>query len=764
MRRTLIIQLLLFSLSHLSFAQGQREVSGVVYHKTMPLAGVELSIVGNSGNVVTVSDSNGAFRLSVNEGSDLVRFNLEGYYTQDIRLKDSFTSVYLLQKVNLLDQIVVSENKTEKSLKRTTVTMDLIQPELIEETAPTRVQESINRINGVQIVDGQANIRSGSGWSYGAGSRVQVLLNGVPMLSGDAAQAQWSFIPTEGIENIEVIKGASSVIYGSSALNGVINVKTKTHAEKPMTFLSFSTGVYDLADREGLDFNSGNRNNVSNLSAFHVGKINTMDYTLGINMLHDAGYKMNDDEQRARTTFGLRKAIPDKNVVLGLESSFQMGNSSSFLLWESYELGYTSLDSGNTESRSTKLRIDPYIKWTKGGFNQQFNIRYLKVSNSVDNGDTSVDQSNYSDLVYGEYQLKRKIKEIQLIGGLVAQWSETRSPIFNGLQHTNNAAAYVQAERQWKKLLINAGVRYERYQLNKRMESKPVMRAGLNYELTRSSFLRLSYGQGFRFPSVAETYVTTTVGPVSVYPNPELGSEQGYSWEVGIKQAYKIKAIEGFIDLAYFDMRFEGMTEFLFAQWNEFKSFDELGAGFKAVNAGRTKINGFELSTGFRARTRFGRFQGFLGYNNVKAVSLDPDMVIATNFYGDELTYSNTSTVKRDNILKYRPSHSLKGDIMYSYSGFSLSYGLNWQSAMENIDTAFVSPPIDFFVPGVQTSLDKELSKRLLQNIRIGYAVNKRLNINLIISNFQNVEHMIRPADLGAPRSYRFQIRYTFNE
>lgn len=762
MRRTLILQFLLLCLGHLSMAQEPKTVYGQVFNKNQALEGVQISFSHAKNKLITLTDANGYFSLELYSGDELVQFSMQGYYTVEINLKDSFTTVYLEEEVNLLDQIVVSENKTEKAIKRTTVTMDLIQPELIEETAPTRVQETLNRLHGVQIVDGQANIRSGSGWSYGAGSRVQVLLNGMPMLSGDAAQAQWSFIPTEGVENIEILKGASSVIYGSSALNGVINVKTKTHSSEPITFLSFTTGVYDLPKRKGLDYNNGNRTNISNLSAFHIGKLNTFDYTLGVNMLYDAGYKMNDDDQRARTTFGLRKTLPEKNMVYGLESSFQMGRSSSFLLWESYEQGYTSLDSGNTRSNSFKLRVDPYIKWTKGRLNQQFNIRYLKVSNEVDNGDSSTDQSNYSDLVYAEYQAKRKILGAQFIGGLVGQWSETRSPLFNGLQHTNNAAAYVQAEKEFKSLLINAGVRYERYQLNKRVESKPVFRAGINYAIAKASFLRLSAGQGFRFPSVAETFVTTSVGPVTIFPNPDLGSEQGLSWEVGYKQGYRLKKLTGFFDVSYFDMRFEGMTEFLFAQWNEFKGFDDLGAGFKAINAGKTKIHGIEVSTGYTVKLPKGKIQGFIGYNYVISKSLEPDKVIAMNYYGDELNYANTSTNVNGDVLKYRPQNSLKADIMVHYGDFNMSYGINWQSEIINIDTAFVSPPIDLFVPGVQTSMNLKLSKRLLQNIRVGYKVNKRLNINLIISNLNNVEHMIRPADLGEPRSYRFHIRYTF--
>ena len=51
--------------------------------------------------------------------------------------------------------------------------------------------------------------------------------------------------------------------------------------------------------------------------------------------------------------------------------------------------------------------------------------------------------------------------------------------------------------------------------------------SGLNYKLVNGTFLRASYGSGFRFPSIVERYVTVKSGPVVVYPNPELEPEGG---------------------------------------------------------------------------------------------------------------------------------------------------------------------------------------------------------------------------------------------
>ena len=641
--------------------------------------------------------------------------------------------------------------------------MELIQPELIQQTGPTNIQQSVNRLNGVQVIDNQANIRSGSGWSYGAGSRVQVLVNGLPMLSGDAAQPQWSFIPSEGVENIEVIKGAASVVYGSSALNGVININTITHSSKPQTRLFLSSGIHDRPQRSSLNYQPNQTANLHNFSAFHVGKIKGMDFTIGLNGLVDDGYKMSDGERRGRTTIGIRKPLRGKNAVWGLNTGFQMGKSFNFLLWDSYHNGYNTLDNIDNQSNTLRINIDPYYVKSGRDWTQKVNGRYLKVSNEVDNGDTAVDQSNFSDVVYVEYQAKTRWKRIgsKLVMGGVGQYSETRSPLFSGNQTTSNLAAYVQLEKQWSKLLISTGVRYEQYQLNERTEGRPVLRAGLNYEAAKATFIRLSYGQGYRFPSVAETFIATSVGPVTIFPNPDLKSEMGYNLELGLKQGFKLGKVQGVMDLALYRMEFDQMTEFTFAQWADPLTSSNFGIGFKSVNAGKTRISGFEWSTVFKAEWENAKLQGFAGYNFTHAVSLSPDQVMVQDFNLTPLTYRSTSTFSEQDFLKYRPRHTAKADVIFSYKRWDFGYGIAAQSRIETIDTAFVSGFIALFVPGVDSARDLNLTQYVIHNLRVGYTVIDGMKISLITDNLFNREYMIRPADLAGTRRVRLQISYT---
>ena len=288
-RLSIQVLFLLFSIS--GYSQNSTTYFGTVKDFTnQPLIGVQF-VSPTSNSTIAISDENGVFEFY----SDLLQVKLNYIGFESVLIipnADGNANVIILNDAaGLLNAIVVSENKRESQLKNATVSLEIIRPELIGNTAPTNIEETIGRINGVQIVDNQPTIRSGSGWSYGAGSRVQVLIDGVPMLSGDAGQPLWTFLPTEGIDGIEIIKGASSVIYGSSALNGVINIKTKKPRAKPFTQVTISSGFYNLPQRESLHYQGNKRNTVTNFSAYHASTYKGLGVTFGLNALDDKSYK-----------------------------------------------------------------------------------------------------------------------------------------------------------------------------------------------------------------------------------------------------------------------------------------------------------------------------------------------------------------------------------------------------------------------------------------------------------------------------------------
>ena len=226
-----LIQFLLLTCFSINLYAQEAIIKGVIIDSEFndPLIGVNVLLSNGKG---AATNFDGEYSIKTVPGEHKVTYRYIGYktITKNIEIKEGETKVInisLSESSNQLDDVVVSASKYEQKLGEVPVSMAIIKPALIENKAIRDAEAIIEQVPGVQVNENQISIRGGSGWSYGAGSRVMVLVDEMPMLAGDANDIKFSAIPMENIAQIEILKGASSVLYGSSALNGVINIRTK---------------------------------------------------------------------------------------------------------------------------------------------------------------------------------------------------------------------------------------------------------------------------------------------------------------------------------------------------------------------------------------------------------------------------------------------------------------------------------------------------------------------------------------------------------
>ena len=249
------------------------------------LIGVNVVLTDNTG---VASDIDGNYEIKVAEGTHNITFRFIGYTSQikTISAKAGETiplNITLEPAVTQLEVVVVSAGKFEQKYEDVTVSMDVVKPYLAENKNATSMDKVVQQAPGVQIVDNEVQIRGGSGYSFGAGSRVQILLDDMPLLSGDAGRPNWSGLPIENLEQIEVIKGASSVLYGSAALSGVINIRTAYPKDEPKTKINVYQGMYDNPKRKHAiwwDY-KGTNPIYTGMNFFHSRKIKNLDLVIG---------------------------------------------------------------------------------------------------------------------------------------------------------------------------------------------------------------------------------------------------------------------------------------------------------------------------------------------------------------------------------------------------------------------------------------------------------------------------------------------------
>lgn len=254
--KSTVLFILFFFQTYFIFSQ-----SGIV-KGTITDAGSKEALIG--ANIVLLNDNtfghssdiDGKYSLELTVGKHTLIVSYTGYLsdTFSVRINENEITTHdisLMEDSKTLDVIVVAAGKFEQNIEDLTVSMEVIKPKLIENKNTTSIETALEQVPGLTILDQEPQIRGGSGFTFGVGSRVAIVVDGMPMLSGDAGRPEWGFIPVENLEQIEIIKGASSVLYGSSALSGVINIRTAYPKLEPETKINLTSGVYSTPLYEG---------------------------------------------------------------------------------------------------------------------------------------------------------------------------------------------------------------------------------------------------------------------------------------------------------------------------------------------------------------------------------------------------------------------------------------------------------------------------------------------------------------------------------
>lgn len=720
-----------------------------------------------------VADIDGSFSMQLEPGTYKVEISYVGYKTiqQSITLANGETKildVMLSSETNVLQTATVTSGKYQKPLSEVTVSLEVLKPGLIENTGKVTIDQALDKVPGVSVIDGQANIRGGSGYSYGAGSRVLLLVDDIPILQADAGFPNWDDVPIENIEQVEVLKGAASSLFGSAALNGIINIRTAVPKSEPETKIAawynpyFSPKDKSFKWWDSTPFSAG-------ASISHRQRFKKLDLVLGGYYLNNESFNKDTYSKFGRFDFTTNYRLTDR-LTIGINGNFNGGSKGSFFYWKSNVNPYEpNNDTTATVRKPFRYNLDPHITYfDKAGNRHKFIGRYYDVNNN-----NSDNQSNYSTILYGEYQFQRRFVNADLVltTGVVGMHTKVLAELYGDTTFTSqNLAAYAQLEKKFgDRLNVSAGFRLESNVLHnpgfeyttgktvnkiapsEEKETKPVMRLGVNYKVTDYTYFRASWGQGYRYPTIAEKYIYTDAGGFFVVPSPNLGSETGWTAELGLKQGFKLGSFEGFVDIAAFQMNFDHMIEF-----NPVFGGFSIIPNFRAVDVGSTEIKGAEVSIAGRGKLfgdwQFGLLTGYV-YTEPRYLDFDADAAPGSTAYNNY----NNSSLKTDNILKYRPRHSFKADLEITKGDFSFGVESFHSSNTEAIDAIFL-----LIIKGLGQFRQEHNNGFWLNNVRASYAFTKSFKLSLLLNNISNEVYSVRPGLLEAPRNMMVRVDYKF--
>ncbi|MGV8091244.1 MAG: TonB-dependent receptor [Mangrovibacterium sp.] len=211
---------------HMVFGQNTVSLRGAVTDNLgMPL---EQATVGLGEKVQTVTDKTGRFTFNqIHPSSYLLHVSFLGFKNRDqvIHLKaDTTVNIGLIPQNNILGEVEVKDRLTGTYLREDSRNIRIVGEQFLKENLSGSLMQTLRRLPGVSSIDigsGQSKpvIR---GLSF---NRVVVAENGIKHEAQEWGADHGLEIDQHGVERIELIKGPASLMYGSNAIGGVINLK-----------------------------------------------------------------------------------------------------------------------------------------------------------------------------------------------------------------------------------------------------------------------------------------------------------------------------------------------------------------------------------------------------------------------------------------------------------------------------------------------------------------------------------------------------------
>jgi len=748
-RKLLILfNILFFSVAANSALQTWETISGkVVDAKTGdPLVGV--NVIVKSTVLGASTDINGTFIIRVSMKKAVIEASMIGYEHQKKFWKAGQGEIVFKLKQAAIPQepLIVTATKSKKYVENSPVSIEVVRRSDIVKRNPVSIDEVLSTSSSVRIIDGQLDIRGSTGFNWSAGSRVLLLVDGHPMISGDAGSINWDIIPVDEVERVEILKGAGSALYGSNAMAGVVNIITKEPSILPVTRYKTYWGVYDepaYAEWRWTNrflpgqIRRGERIKLKSALGYkgfdithtrHIGKVGLL---LSLGSKQSTGYQENGDFIKFNALFKAKAPVGQRGH-LDISAQWANNNHGDFLQWKSQnsplevpeeELGNRvkymkeSIFATYKHLISRKWALTTKAHWYRCDWHNYF----------YDNRDYAV-----TDRIGTEVQADYVNGIQSLTIGTEGTYYKTESLIY-GNRFVWDVAVYAEDEITIsKKVRAILGARYDFHVIDTLSTDQQISpRTGIIFKPWQFTSLRASVGHGFRAPSIAEVFATTSASGFRVVGNPDLNkAERSWNFETGIrqtivfprsgstKQGFFANPVKWFlqnaepafiIDLSFFWMQYKNMIDVTMNP-------DE--QAFQFVNIGRARNRGLEL---LLKMVGFGRvFTGTIGY-----------------------TYLDPEDLATGKILNYRSRNRFTAGFDLNFKKISIGMDYRYASRIEEVVNIYNS--------------DERVPIYVI-DMRSGYKFSK-FQLNFDVKNLRNYHYTLRQRYLEPVRSYVFTFR-----
>ena len=656
MKNSILILFVMLILSNINTAQ---TVAGNVADESgKALIGANVILRGTS--IGTATNEEGYFELkNLPPNNYELEISMVGYskfISEEFNLSEGVTknfSVELTEKAFQADQVIVTAGKYEQNISELAVSAEIITAEEFSSKNYLKLDDALRYAPGVNVTLDQVSIRGSSGYSRGAGTRVLVAIDGFPIYTGDTGEIIWEIVPVTDLARVEIIKGAASSLYGSTAIGGVINVITKNIPSTPLTFVKSYFGIYADPSHDEWKW-TDSRRTFNGQTISHSNRKNKFGYSISFSRTEDLSYRANDWRKRY-AGFIKTNYFFSENTSIDFLATGYFQNRGTFNFWKDANNALLPPDEDVGQTVPSN-RLVSGIKLNhrlnkKLGFLLRTSLYRTHWEDRSESANTSTTYLSRNE-IQTSYDYSEKLKNIS---GAEISYGTVESNIFSNPKSTA-FGVYSQFDYHFEfPLFLTAGVRFDYSRidtLNSFGSFSP--KFGLNYKLDAATILRSSFAKGFRAPTLAETFTETVTSGIRVKPNPDLISEENYSFEFGVNRSFGDFMN---LDLAIFQSEYFDFIE---------PGIDPADGQIFFDNTTRARIQGFEI------------------INKLDLTALNSELVFG-------YTYLWARDIENNLPLKYRPRHLFYSSAQTQYKFLEFGVNFRYWSRVEAIDDELVT-------------------------------------------------------------------------
>jgi len=673
-----------------------------------PLAGVNIFLEGTV--LGGASNDDGYFLIRrIPPGTYRLRFSMIGYASRDTLISvikpDIDIGTVMLEPIALqASPIVVTAGKYDQSIQDIPMSVGTVSAREIEFRNSVTIDDALRYVSGITMNSDQVNIRGSNGYSYGVGSRVMMLIDGIPYITGDTQGLIFSALPVNQIDRLEILKGAGSSLYGSNAMGGVINIITKPIPEDPELRLKLYGGIYSDPYHEQWKWSDQNRFS-NGIRLGYAKKFDRTGIRLDFSRDEDDSYRKNDWSRRFNAGGKLEFDLSSFDRIT-VNGNLMDTKRENFLYWKDLSHALEPADDQLGERVHTQRYFVSSVYRKIFGAREFLKATGMWYKNRFDDDIGAEGNHSSSDFVNFEIQYNHQFGDHYLVAGVTPSYSGVTSNLF-GDREGYNFAAYVQDELKFSDYFTGTGgARIDYYNIDdlgsdQRLNPK----IGMIYKPQEGTALRFSAGTGFRAPSMAEAFTSTAAGGITVEPNPDLKPEYSFSGELGWNQVY---SKDLYTQLAFFYSYY----------WDLIEGGFQTNGNIRFDNITEARVMGFEINLNWQVIA---------------------DRLAVTTGY----TFVNARDVITKEILKYRPEHLLYLSGILNWFGFEAGMDYRYISRFDTIDETFARIIPDAEERVAAHILDVRIARRFDMD-GFSFEVSMQVN-NLLQYNYVDVIGSIAP-------------------